>query len=200
MNDFLEFHNKKEDINNVLQEEVATIAGAVIGLTVVLHLAAYGLSLLFYANTVTIKGIATIIRKAMNNIRKSRDILTGKTKIDVRMISKDPVAKQERRKLDKVNDKYADDLKELYEDIEAKNFDSARSAYMALDPAVKNNLDVQRLIITKITKELREPPVYTRSPGNKTYQAIKKVINIKVAQASAEAVKRALEKLSQNVD
>ena len=199
MNDFLEFHEQREDVKNntVLKEEVVTVIAGVLGLVVGAQLIAFGLALFFQANAVTVKKLSIIIRKAMNNLKKSRDIISGKEKINTKMISQNNFAKQERRKLDKINDRYLDELKDLYEDIDNKNFDEARITFMELDPRVKNNLEVQRAIIAHITKVLREPPLYVKSPGNKTYQAIKKVINIKVAQASADAVKRALEKMSE---
>ena len=189
---FSEYYNKQEDATYSLKEEVATAIIAVLGFTVVAQLILFGATLLFYGNTFTLKKIATLFRKALVDFKDIPNILSGKATVNVKQIVKEPGAVKQRRQLEKINDKYEGELKDLYGEIGRKEFDNARDEYKALHPSIKNNLDVQRAIITKITQVLKEPPLYIRSPGNNSYQAIKKVINIRVAQASAKAVEEAV--------
>lgn len=198
--DFLEYYNKQEDKENLLNEEVATVVGAILGLVVVANLVAFGLNLLFYSQATTLRKLAVLFNKSRNQFKSAINIFTGKEKIDTKQIIKDSRAIKQRRELENVNNKFGHELRDLYAEIEKKDFDNAREEFKALSPQVKNNLEVQRAVIAKISEVLKEPPLYVRSPGNKTYQAIKKIINIRVAQASAKAVEKAIIKMKGEED
>ena len=191
---FSEYYNIQEDINNVLNEDAVAVAVGILGVLVAANLAAYGLNLLFYAQAITFKKISLLFKKTKKEFKSA---FSNQEKIDIQQITRDPRVVKQRRELEKVNNKFEDELKDLYEEVMEKDFENAKAEFKALDPSIKNNLEVQRAIIAKITDVLKEPPLYVRSPGNKTYQAIKKVINIRVAQASAKAVERALYKLKE---
>ena len=108
-------------------------------------------------------------------------------------ISNSPEVKKQMDKIKKVEDKFSKELAEVYYSIEKKDWKSASENFNSLSSSLRNNPDVVSVIINKISEVNGEPPLYTNSPGNSTYQAIKKIINIRTARAAAEATKKALE-------
>ena len=113
-----------------------------------------------------------------------------KDKLD--KLSNSPEAKKQLQKMEKAEEKYSEELSEVYKAIENKDWNLAAEKFNELS-YLKNNPDVVKAIINKISEVNEEPPLYINSPGNSTYQAIKKIINIKTAKASAEATKKALD-------
>lgn len=102
-------------------------------------------------------------------------------------------AKKIEEKVEKVEDKYYEELHEVYMSIEDKNWEEASENFKDLSSGLQNNPDIIKAVISKISAVVGEPPLYINSPGNETYQAIKKIINIKVAKSAAEAVRKAIE-------
>lgn len=113
-----------------------------------------------------------------------------KAKLD--KVSNSPEAKKQLEKMEKVEEKYFEELSGVYKAIEEKDWSLAAEKFNELS-SLQNNPDVVKAIINKISEVNEEPPLYINSPGNSTYQAIKKIINIKTAKAAAEATKKALE-------
>ena len=202
--EFSKYYNKYED--EVIKEGIEAALSSfgefmskhgpdILGFSLLGNFILFGLVLLFYGNILTLGKIATIFRKGYDRAKEVKDIITGKD-VDVKQISQNPGALKQRRALEKTQDKFGEDLSDVFNEIKQKDWDNAREEYKALSPQIRNNVEVQKIIIAEITKTLKEPPLYVKSPGNSTYQAIKKVINIKVAQASAAAVEKALFKVA----
>ncbi|MGV9141917.1 MAG: hypothetical protein ACOC1X_03165 [Promethearchaeota archaeon] len=116
----------------------------------------------------------------------------------VRDISKDPKAKEQLRKTEQNKRAFQEELKEVYPAIEKKDFNLAKEEFEKTPKYIQNNPDVHKVIISEVSRVLGEPPVYVTSPGNDTYKAIKKIINIRVAKAAAYATKIAMEKNLKN--
>lgn len=121
-----------------------------------------------------------------------RDISDEELKEKINKLSNSPEAKKQLQKMEKAEEKYSEELSEVYKAIEEKDWNLAAEKFNELS-YLKNNPDVVKAIINKISEVNEEPPLYINSPGNSTYQAIKKIINIKTAKASAEATKKALD-------
>ena len=201
---FIDFYKEKENkkYNILLNEDPMTIAATVLGIGVATQLSVFGLTLIARANIFTLKKLAAFINKTWKEAKEIKQNLLGKIedgeKKSMKPVTNNTEVKKEKSRIEKINDKYSDELKDLYEDIKNKDFESAKEEYKNLDPRTKNNPEVQRAIIIEITKIMKEPPLYVRSPGNNTYQAIKQIMNIRLAQAAAESVKKAIKEIEEN--
>jgi len=128
-----------------------------------------------------------------------KDYITKETATSaVRNLAQDPKARQKHQETEKNKRAFNEELKEVYSAIDQKNFDEAKEAFSKTSKFIQNNPDVHKVIISEISRVIGEPPLYVKSPGNETYRAIKKVINIRVAKASAYATKIALGKNLKN--
>ena len=114
----------------------------------------------------------------------------------IRDVKTDVKVREVKNKMEENKRKFEEELKYVYLNIANKDFDQAKIELNKVDPSLKNNPDVQKSIIVEITKSMRLPPLYIQSPGNKTYQAIKKVLNIKMARAAAAATEMAFKQSS----
>lgn len=196
MKNFKEYINEKEELEYTnLNEDLATVAIAVLGLPTAAALIAFGGSLL-------IRGYAKFLSSIINKIIKTWKLIytdiknigskeVNRTIIDAKMnphVKKYIAEEENNRKI------YADKLKKVYDAIEKKDFSLAKTEFNKIDKNISNNTDVHRVLISEISKVLKEPPLYVVSPGNKSYQAVKKIISIRTARAAAEASKTAIGK------
>lgn len=203
MNSFKEFYNlKEEEISDeeMLNEDAITIVMTSLALTSVVAVMAWAGSLIFLSYAKGIGFLAgSVIRmwqKAFNDIK---DYITpdtvGKA---VKDISRDAKTQDQVAKINKNKRAFSNELKEVYLAIEELDFDKAKEEFSKTPKYIQNNPDVYKIIIAETSKALKEPPIYVTSPGNETYQAIKKIINIRVAKAAAYATKLTMEKNLRN--
>jgi hypothetical protein len=94
---------------------------------------------------------------------------------------------------------YFKELSPVFNCIKEKDWVKAKDEFDKLGE-LKTLPKIQGLIISKIVEEVGEEPLYVQSPGNDSFQAIKIIINLKVAHAAAEATMLALKKLQQGKD
>ena len=109
-----------------------------------------------------------------------------------REIKTRPEVKKVEEQIKQAKRKYEDELKQVYLAIGQKDFDTAGEEYASLDKTLQDNPDVIKAVVADIARVVEQPPVYITSPGNKTYQAIKKVLNIRIARAAAKATEMAM--------
>lgn len=191
---------EKQLDEEMVNEEVATIVMAVLAFPSVVALFAWVGSILF---TSYFRGLGRITGKVVSMWRSlfsdMKDYITrDNVQKAVKDLAQDPKAKDQLRKTDKNKRAFENELKKVYEAIESKDFELAKEEFDKAPKYIQNNPDVHKVIIAEISRILKEPPIYVSSPGNETYRAIKKVINIRVAKASAYATKMAMGKNLKN--
>lgn len=193
MKNFKEYiveHEEKKWLDE-LNEDILTAAIKTLGVTSIVALAAWGGSLLLVKSVKLVDKVIDNLKRTIKTIRSF-----GKKDVEsiINKIKQDPNVKRQKDKTETAINKFEDDLYQIYTKIENKNWSAARNEFLNLPKDIRNNPDVRKIIITKTTKELKEPPLYVTSPGNKTYQAIKKIIDISTARAAATATRMALDK------
>ena len=191
MKSFRDYLEEKQQLDEGILSALGILAGTVfVGIPAAVW-AAVGASWII---TGWLKGIKKGKNKLRNIWKLFKEGLTDQEfeeRIDD--ISNSPEVKKQMDKIKKVEDKFSKELAEVYYSIEKKDWKSASENFNSLSSSLRNNPDVVSVIINKISEVNGEPPLYTNSPGNSTYQAIKKIINIRTARAAAEATKKALE-------
>jgi hypothetical protein len=190
MESFKEFllNEEEKKIEKQINEGAAEFIGSALGYGAVGMAAAFGGSLLAYAGVKGVKGLVNLWKKI---IKTAKSIKSGEEV--VKEVRTDAKVKKVKDEIEQKAGRWDEELKNIYIAIAAKDFEKAKEEFQELDKSIQNNLDVQKAIIAAIVKELKMPPIYIQSPGNKSYQAIKKIINIRVARAAAEATKMAME-------
>lgn len=184
MKNFKEYITEKEENEfSTINEGIISDFLNLLAFGTIAALTAWGGSLLFIKATNLIEKIKAFKRFGKKDVKNAID-----------EIKQDPGVKRQKDKTEISTRKYEDELTYVFFAIEKRNWNEARNEFMNLPKNIRNNPDVRKVIITDITKEMKEPPLYITSPGNKTYQAIKKVIDISTARAAATATRMALDK------
>lgn len=183
-------NDEEEQLTKEINENAGAVIGSALGYGTIGLAAAFGGSLLIYAG---VKATGALV-KLWKNIIKSAKQIGKKPSQVVRAARIDPMAKREKEKIDRVEDRYRDELRDVISAIHEQDFDTAKQEFMALSSGLKNLPDINKIVIKEITKTLEIPPLYVTSPGNKNYQAIKKILGIRIARAAAEAIKMSIEK------
>jgi hypothetical protein len=190
MTEFREFFEEKENQNfdkEMLEEGVLSVIFTLLGYGIVGGVLAFGGTLLIMGGKAYVMKMGDLWRKIIGKTGKKVDPQTV-----MQAIETNGQVKAEKVKLEEKHRTYEEQLKEVYDGIDKRDFEEAKQAYYRLPRTLQSNPDVHKAIITEITKALKEPPLYIKSPGNPTYQAIKRVLNIRVARAAAQAVEMAL--------
>jgi alanyl-tRNA synthetase len=192
MKTFREYYEDKE--HEKLEEDIAS--AAVIGLFALpaTLAAAWGASWITYRYGKMTKALVQRVVKTWSQIKQlfKKNDEEVETAVDktVEKVSQDPKVRQAVREVEKLKDKYADNLQELYKAIEDKDQDAAKEAYQKLESKYQNNPEVRTALVDKIMEVYRQPPIYVSSPGNETYQMIKKVLGQKTAAGLEELAKQ----------
>lgn len=196
---FSDYYGTKEDLQldeEMLKEDAATVVMAVLAFPSIVALLAWVGSILF---TSYFRGLGKITGRVVSMWRSlfsdMKDYITrDNVQKAVKDLAQDPKSKDQVRKTDKNKRAFESELRKVYEAIESKDFELAKEEFNKAPKYIQNNPDVHKVIISEISRVLKEPPIYVSSPGNETYRAIKKVINIRVAKAAAYATKIAMGK------
>jgi len=199
MSSFKDFYNDKEEQQldeELLNEDAVSIVMSTLALPSVVAVMAWGGSLLF---TSYLKGLGFITGRVIRMWQRAFSDIKGFVNTEnvskaVKDASRDPKSQDQVRKAERNKRAFSNELKEVYAAIETKDFLRAKEEFDKTAKFIQNNPDVHKVIISEISRVLKEPPIYIASPGNDTYQAIKKVINIRVAKAAAYATKLTMER------
>jgi len=175
-----------------LNESVSGAVGTVLGYVGVGAILAFGGTLLVLGGKKYVLKLKELWQKILGNRKPKEDAKEKTPDETMKEIETDAAVKAEKIKLEEKKRAFEEQLHEVYIAIEARDFDKAKQEFLAVDRNLQNSPDVHKAIIMEITKTLKEPPLYVKSPGNNSYQAIKRVINIRVARASAKATEMAL--------
>jgi hypothetical protein len=184
--EFLE-NKEEEEMTKALEEDAAGVVGSILGYGAAGLAAAFGGTLLALGGIKAIKGLKGLWQRIFK---------TGKQVFNPSAVASsvrtDPKVKKVKEEVAEKRKQYESELKYVYIAIANKDWDQAKEEYGKLEASLQNNPDVHKSIIAEIVRVLKTPPIYIQSPGNTSYQAIKKVINIKVARAAAAATDMAL--------
>ena len=199
MNSFKDFYEAKEEQEldeEILNEDAAVIVMTVFALPSIIALFAWAGSLIFVSY---LKGLGFVTGKIVRMWKQvfsdiSVYINTDTLNSSIREISRDDKTQQKVQENQRNRRAFENEMREVYSAIESKDFNTAKKEFEKTARFIQNNPDVHKVIIYEISKVLKEPPIYITSPGNDTYQAIKKVINIRVAKAAAYATKITMER------
>ncbi|HUS50016.1 MAG TPA: hypothetical protein VMZ91_07615 [Candidatus Paceibacterota bacterium] len=192
MENFKEYITENEEQKyEELNEDIISGAINLLAVGTIVGLTAWGGTLLFVK-------AGNLVDKIINNFKKAVGIFKriGRKEIKnaISDIKSDPSVKRQKDGTERAARKYEDELMHVLVAIEKKSWFEAKNEFMNLPKNLRNNPDIKKVIITDITREMKEPPLYVRSPGNDTYQAIKKVLDISTARAAATATRMALDK------
>jgi len=203
MKNFSEFYEDKEHSEPLNEDIFTVIITSVLGLPLLL---ATG----WAASWVTKKYVnfsRKVILNIMSNIKKIRDNFkinkkgtTDKIEKTVKEIEKAPEARKAVNDIEKVQNKYYEELKDIYIAVERKDMGSAEELYDGLPVNLRENPEVKVAIINAILQSFEEPPIYIVSPGNDTYQAIKRLFGQKIARAMEELGKRSFSHYYKRID
>lgn len=202
MRSFSEYYEDLEN-NEPLNEEVFSyIITGVVGLPILVAVswgAAWVTKKYVSFTKRMFLGLARNIKAIGSLFKRNRKEAVEKIENTVVEIEKAPEVVKAVREVEKLENKYFNELEELYGAIKEKNIDEAEELYNDLPINTQENPEVKVAIINVILKEFKEPPVYTTSPGNETYQAIKRLFGQKVARAMEELGKRGFSKYYERV-
>lgn len=86
----------------------------------------------------------------------------------------------------------AEKLSDVLDAISRRDYEEALSEYRA--SGEMGNNDAVRIIALAVTEEFGEPPLYYISPGNESFQFLKRIVGPRTAKAVADSVMYALNK------
>lgn len=203
MRKFSEFYEDKENQEPLNEDVLTAILTGVLGLPVLLALA-WGAS---WATKKYIKFGRKVILNIVNNIksigdlfRKDRKEAIKKIEGTIQEIEKAPEVKKALGDVEKLQNKYYNELSGIYSSLEKKDIDKAEEQFEELPVNLKENPEVKVALINVILQSFEEPPIYVVSPGNDTYQAIKRLFGQKIARAMEELGKRGFNKYYQRTE
>lgn len=199
LQEYISLKEEKQLDEELLTEDVATVIMGILAVPSVVALTAWGASWVAtsYVSALTkiTNSITRMWKKMFSNLK---GIDQESIKKNVKEMARDPRTRKVLKQTEEKKRAFEDELKEVFSAIESKDFVEAKRSFNAVAKDIQNNPDVHKVIISEISRVLNEPPLYVTSPGNKTYKAIKQVINIRVARAAALATKMAIEKELKN--
>lgn len=203
MKDFYEFYEDKEHEQPLEEEVFTSIITGMIGVPLALALA-------WSASWVTKKyigftrklflGIVNNIKAVGDVFRKDKKEAKEKVEKTINTIEKKPEVKKASREVEKIHDKYSKELDTIYSAIDDKEIEKARKIFFDMPENKRENPEVKLAITQHILEVYEEPPIYVVSPGNDTFQAIKKILGQKIARAMEELGKRGFSKYYENVE
>ncbi len=183
MTSFKDYYETKE-ANEVLEEGFANVLGTILGIGTTGVLSAWIAALLFKGGVGAINSIAKTMGKDGVTFKKN-----------FKEVNKDnPAVKKELNEMETLKKRYQDDIGPLLNNISAKRWNVAREDYQNLPLDLKNSVEIKRIIINEVMKVCGVAIIDEPTPGSESYQAIRKIIDLKTAKATAEATKAQIKK------
>lgn len=188
MKSFKEYLEAQE-INENAGETITKVVANTLGYGTLGVFSAWVLSLLFKLGATSIKNFAMAIKQ-------NKEIFSSNIK---KIAAESNAVKHELQKSREVKSKYEEELSDVLEALKNKEFDNASETFKNLPFEKKKNPEINRFIIEEIIRACGQIPVSSPTPGNQSYQVIKKFTNLATAKQIAEtfqkeALKYALEK------
>ena len=189
LRDYLD-DKEEQKIEEELNENAFAAIGSILGYTLTAGILAFGGTLLVLGGKKYYGKMKELWLRIIGKRKKPEE--EKSVEQAMKEIETSAQVKAEKAKIEAKKRTYEEQLHEVYLAIEERNFDAAKTAFYQVDRKIQDNPDVHKAIIFEVTKVLKEPPLYIKSPGNNSYQAIKKIINIRVARSAAKATEMAL--------
>jgi len=197
MKSLREIVEEKEVTNGEsLNEEALSIVLVVLGIPSVIALVAWAASLFILSYVRGLGGLTSKVIKAWRDIfaEVKKVFTTEDVEKVTQKIMKSPLALDKEKESERYKRAFEKELKNVFEAIEKKDVMLASIEFSKTPKNIQNNPDVYKVIISELSKHLKEPPIKVGTQGNDTYMAIKRIINIRVANAAVWATKLAMKK------
>lgn len=183
MTSFKDYYETKE-AESVLEEGFANVLGSILGIGTTGVLSAWIAALLFKGGVGAINSIAKTMGKDGITFKKN-----------FKEANKDnPAVKKELNEMEVLKNKYQEEIGPLLNNIKAKRWNAAREDYQNLPLDLKNSVEIKRIIIEEVMKVCGVAIIDEPTPGSESYQAVRKIIDLKTAKATAEATKAQIKK------
>ena len=177
--DYLE-EKEYEQLNEGMAEKVASILGKFIGISTAGVLAAWIGALLF-------KGGSKAIDSFSKTLGKRNEEFKRNFRQEVR---ESPAIKKELNEMNNLNNKYEEELAEVITPLREKDFSTAAEVFKNLPREKQTSSEIKRFIIEEIVRITQQIPVSSPTPGNQSYQIIKKFYDLATAKAVSEALQK----------
>ncbi|MDR0675507.1 MAG: hypothetical protein LBF97_00500 [Elusimicrobiota bacterium] len=195
----VEYIEEKEINEEILEEDFAKLIGTTLGFTSAGIIFAWVISLILLAMSKGGSAVINNIRRAGNNIGIDKEKLYN-IKTNIIKKKNSPIVKNQIIKTKENINRFEVPLKDVFEAIKDDNFKLAREEYKKLPAEYKSMTAINNAIIGAVVKQTGEVPISIQSRGNSSFNAIKTIINIRVAKVASEASKTALKNLSEKDD
>lgn len=141
-----------------------------------------------------IRGGSKSIRSIANTFKNKDPIFKKRVKESKEL----PGVKQQMIKSEERKNKYEEDLEDVYKAIAISDWKAANEAFHMLPKIKQDSIELKKAVIEAIVK--KEGPIITAepTPGSKTFQGIRKTIDLPTAKAMAIAFEKSLEKVEGN--
>lgn len=175
MKTFKEYYEEKE-ANEVLEEGLFSIIGKILGIGSAGLLSAWITALLF-------KGGVSVANSFKNTLGNAKENFSGVFKREKGA----PVVKEQINKMEQTKQKYAEDLKEVFININNNNWKQAVEDFKNLPRDKQTSYEIKQVLCQEIIKKTGMIPASTPTPGNECYQKIKAFYDLATAKTIANA-------------
>lgn len=177
MKDFREYVEEKE-ADNLLKEDLVSVAGNILGFSTAGLLVAWLGSLL-------VKGYAKVAKSYKNSLKEI-----------YQKAESSPAVKQQEVQAEKREDKFSPDCEELLNAIKNKDWQTAHEVFHSLPREKQQSTEFKKFVIEKIV-ECWGPTIFgVPTPGTPSFQGIRKTIDLPTAKLMAKAFEEKVSKLS----
>lgn len=187
MKTFTEYVEEQET-NEMLEEGIFNIIGKILGIGTASVASAWIAALILKGGVGAVNSVANTFGKKGVEFKS----------IFKKNIKNSPAVKEQVYKIEKEEDKYADDLKDIYSDMDKKDYKSAGEKFHALPIDKQNSTEIRKLLIGKITKNEGIVISGNPTPGTSSFQAIRSVMDLASAKAAAAAFEESAKKFGLN--
>lgn len=175
MKTFKDFYEEKQ-ADEVLEEGLFSIIGKILGIGSAGLLSAFITAMLF-------KGGVSVANSFKNTYANAKENFSTVFKKD----RETPAVKKQVSELEAIKQKYSEDLKEVFENINNNNWKEAVVAFHNLPRDKQISYEIKKLLCVEIIKKTGQIPTSNPTPGNESYQRIKAFYDLATAKTLANA-------------
>lgn len=175
MKTFKEYYEEKE-ANEVLEEGLFSVIGKILGIGSAGLLSAWITAMLF-------KGGVSVANSFKNTLGNAKESFPGIFKREKNA----PIVKEQMNKMEQARQKYAEDLKDVFENINKEDWKQAVEDFKNLPRDKQTSYEIKQVLCQEIIKKTGMIPSSTPTPGNEAYQRIKAFYDLATAKTIASA-------------
>lgn len=186
MKSFKEYLEEKEykELNEGVVDTVLGAIGKILGIGTAGVLSAWLAALIF-------KGGVGAVNSFSSTMGESKALFKKNLKETVK---ESPAVKKEINEMDKLKNKYEEELSEVVNPLRDKKFDEAAEAFKNLPREKQVSTEVKRFLVEEIVKATEQLPISQPTPGNKCYQVIKSFYDLATAKTIANSLQEEAKK------